>query len=151
MTHNGKATFYEVKFYALSNFSSFSVRWRGRPWMTAEHAYQAGKFSDPKIVLRIFQASSAHEAKQIARRNAPSRRVDWCDAVKLALMEEILREKFRQHSYVRETLARTGDMEIVEDSPTDSFWGSGSGGKGQNHLGKIWMKLREEMRAHGGG
>lgn len=144
MHQGGKATFYEGKFYALSNFSAFLVRWRGRDWMTAEHAYQAGKFSDRQIILKIFQAPSAHEAKQIARQNAKSRRIDWCDVVKLALMEEILRAKRSQHAYVRETLARTGDMEIVEDSPVDSFWGRGSDWKGENHLGKIWMKLRDE-------
>lgn len=138
------ALFYEGKFYALSNFSAFAVDWEGRRWMTAEHAYQAGKFSDRQIILRIFQAPSAHEAKQIARRNAPSRRIDWCDVVKLALMEEILRAKRRQHAYVRETLARTSDMIIVEDSPVDSFWGRGPDWKGENHLGKIWMKLRDE-------
>jgi ribA/ribD-fused uncharacterized protein len=147
MHRGGKATFYEGKFYALSNFSSFSVKWSGRRWMTAEHAYQAGKFSDRQIILRIYQAPSAHEAKQIAKKNSSSIRLDWCDVVKLALMEEILREKRRQHAYVRETLARTGDMEIVEDSPVDSFWGRGPDWKGENHLGKIWMKLRDEHRS----
>lgn len=36
---------------------------------------------------------------------------------------------------------------IVEDSPKDSFWGWGESRNGQNNLGKLWMKLREEIKA----
>ena len=35
---------------------------------------------------------------------------------------------------------------IVEDSPKDNYWGWGINRKGENHLGKIWMKLREEYK-----
>jgi domain of unknown function (DUF1768) len=35
---------------------------------------------------------------------------------------------------------------IVEDSPKDDFWGWGSNRNGQNNLGKLWMKLREELK-----
>ncbi len=38
----------------------------------------------------------------------------------------------------------TGDRELIESSPIDSFWGWGPNKDGQNHLGKIWMKLRDE-------
>lgn len=36
--------FYPREFYVLSNFASFQVDWRGRRWMTSEHAYQAAHF-----------------------------------------------------------------------------------------------------------
>lgn len=35
---------------------------------------------------------------------------------------------------------------IVEDSPKDSFWGCGTNRDGENQLGKLWMKLREELK-----
>ena len=35
---------------------------------------------------------------------------------------------------------------IVEDSPKDSFWGWGPNRDGENQLGKLWMKLREELK-----
>ena len=35
---------------------------------------------------------------------------------------------------------------IVEDSPKDSFWGWGPNRDGKNQLGKLWMKLREELK-----
>jgi ribA/ribD-fused uncharacterized protein len=40
----------------------------------------------------------------------------------------------------------TGDEEIVEDSPIDSYWGCGADGKGQNNLGKILMEVRSRLR-----
>ena len=61
-------------------------------------------------------------------------------------MEDILRAKLSQHAYVKKKLLETGNYMIVEDSPTDSYWGCGSDRKGQNHMGKLWMKLRDELR-----
>ena len=34
---------------------------------------------------------------------------------------------------------------IVEDSPKDDCWGWGPNKDGRNELGKIWMRLREEI------
>ena len=61
-------------------------------------------------------------------------------------MEDILRHKLEQNLYVKEKLLDTGDLEIIEDSPKDAFWGWGSDRNGENQLGRIWMKLRDELR-----
>ena len=37
-------------------------------------------------------------------------------------------------------------VHVPADTPTDSFWGCGADRKGQNELGKLWMKLRAELR-----
>lgn len=34
---------------------------------------------------------------------------------------------------------------IVEDSPKDDYWGWGEKRDGRNELGKIWMRLRDEI------
>jgi len=60
------------------------------------------------------------------------------------VVEEIIRAKLAQHSEAREALRDSGDREIVEDSPTDLYWGSGADGSGLNMLDRIWMKIREE-------
>ena len=60
-------------------------------------------------------------------------------------MEEILRAKTEQHEDVRDVLKKTGKRTIIENSPVDSFWGIGHDGKGQNVVGKIWMKIRDEL------
>jgi hypothetical protein len=60
-------------------------------------------------------------------------------------MEEIVRCKLQQHPYIQKKLLQTIPYPIVEDSPMDAFWGIGPDRTGQNMLGKIWMKLRDEM------
>src|SRR6266511_3463366 len=63
---------------------------------------------------------------------------------KVAVLEEILRAKLAQHPEAQEALRKSGHEDIVEDSPTDYFWGEGADGSGQNMLGKLWMKIRDE-------
>ena len=47
---------------------------------------------------------------------------------------------------LKEMLLLTGDQEIIEENYWgDTFWGV-CRGKGQNHLGKILMKVRDELR-----
>jgi len=141
---NKKILFYEGPWYVFSNFSSFAVLWRGRLWMTSEHAYQAAKFFDKEIIEKIFHARSAHDAKKIARKYKEFIRSDW-EEVKLAIMTDIVREKLLQHPYIQQKIVESYGCEIIEDSPTDSFWGRGPNGDGENHLGKIWMKFRGEF------
>ena len=43
-------------------------------------------------------------------------------------------------------LLDTGDRKLVEHMNWDSYWGDGGDGSGQNKLGKLLMKLREELR-----
>ncbi|KND51145.1 MAG: hypothetical protein ABA06_02410 [Parcubacteria bacterium C7867-001] len=136
--------FYERRFYCFSNFASFAVEWRDELWMTSEHAYQAAKFSSPHLKRIIQQARSAHDAKLIAHANEQYKREDW-ESIKITVMEEICRAKLQQHEFIRRRLLETGTREIIEDSHKDSFWGWGPDQKGQNMLGKIWMKLREEL------
>lgn len=140
-----KILFYEGSYYMFSNFAAFAVDWKGASWMTSEHAYQAAKFADASIQEKIRAARSAHDSKKIAKEHEESKRGDW-NETKLATMEEILRAKLDQHPYILKKLMETEDMEIVEDSPKDSFWGRGSDHQGENHLGKLWMKIRDELK-----
>jgi len=145
----GKDTigFYEREFYVFSNFSSFQVRWRGRLWSTVEHAYQAAHFFDraPDLVEKIFHSNSAHQAFKIAKANTKKAPKNW-DSVKVDIMEDICRHKLRQHPYVKRKLLQTLDLPLVEDSPKDGCWGWGEDRQGRNELGKIWMRLRDELQ-----
>ena len=139
--------FYNREFYCLDNASAFRVEFNGVKFATAEAAYQAQAFvtTEPGIAYRIFEAPSAYEAKMIAHVNHDLRRADW-DEVKVQVMESVLRAKLAQHPFVKQKLLETGDCPIVEDSPTDSFWGCGADRQGRNEMGKLWMKLRAELR-----
>ena len=139
--------FYPREFYPFDNFSSFKVEWNGYLFSSVEEAYQAASFmgSDEELVEKIKKSHSADEAQRIAYANRDKRREDW-DDVKISIMEELLRLKIEQNPYVKKKLLQTGDYMIVEDSPKDDFWCWGPNRNGQNNLGKLWMKLREELK-----
>ena len=139
--------FYEREFYPFSNFSSFMVKWRGKLWPTSEHAYQASRFigKDAKVVQKILKARSADDAYKIARQYKSKNFSKYKDD-DLKNMEEILRLKLKQNPYVMRKLLQTKNLLIVEDPPKDNFWGWGRNRKGRNELGKIWMKLRDEIK-----
>ena len=147
--------FYEQDFYVLSNFSSFTVQWRGiGRFDTSEAAYHFEKFIgiSPEadvVALRIRNAISAHEAFKIAEENKHLRDPLW-DLKKVDAMRDILRAKVAQHEYVRRKLLATGDRELIENSWRDDFWGWGPNRDGQNMLGKLWMEVRAELREVGG-
>lgn len=148
MTDGSVVGFYPREFYVFDNFSSFQVDWHGRRWPTSEHAYQASHFFDtaPELAEQIYNARSAHEAYKLAKANGDKAPENW-EEIKVGIMEEIVRAKCEQNPYIREKLLLTLDYEIVEDSPKDDFWGIGENRDGRNELGKIWMRLREELRA----
>lgn len=136
--------FYETEHYMFSNFSSFSVEYKGVLWVTSEYAYQAAKFTDDVIREKIKNSRSSYDAFTIARLHKDSYRPDWQD-VKLEVMEEVVRKKHEQHPCIQKKLKETGSKLIVEDSPVDDFWGWGPNKDGENNLGKIWMKIRNEL------
>src|SRR3989344_661516 len=107
--------FYEREFYVFSNFSSFAIEWKGKLWMTSEHAYQSEKFEDENLKEQIRNMRSAHDALKFANANKNKYRSDWED-IKLKVMKEILHAKVVQHSYVKKKLLESGDRELIEDS-----------------------------------
>ena len=139
--------FYPREFYCFDNFSSFKVKYNGYLYSSVEEAYQALGFKEsaPDIYQEIINCYSAHEAQKIAYANKDKRRKDW-DEIKVVIMEELLRCKIEQNPYVKKKLLETKDYIIVEDSPKDSFWGWGEDRNGDNQLGKLWMKLRAEIK-----
>jgi ribA/ribD-fused uncharacterized protein len=139
--------FYTPKFYVFNNFSAHAIEFRGKFYPTSEHAYQAAKCTDPDGQEAIRNARSPLQAKILANEvYKAARDPDW-GSKKLAVVEEILRAKLAQHPEAQEALRESGDEDIVEDSPTDYFWGAGADGSGQNMFGKLWMKIRDEREA----
>ncbi len=138
--------FFPREFYCLDNYSAFKMDYDGWVYGTVEEAYQASAFKDvaPDVVEQIRHARSPYDAKQISLANKERKRPDW-ETKKVEVMEELLREKVKQHPYVREMLLKTKDYPIAEDSPKDTYWGWGPNRDGENHMGKLWMKLRDEV------
>ncbi|HLO86753.1 MAG TPA: NADAR domain-containing protein [Nostocaceae cyanobacterium] len=142
--------FYKVwqPYGCFSNFSPHPIEMQGTVWPTVEHYYQAQKFvgsKDEAAIPLIYAASTPEEAAALGRCGSRQVRPDW-DLVKTQIMRQAVLNKFLTHLDIREVLLVTGDEEIVENSPTDYFWGCGADQTGQNQLGKILMSVREEIR-----
>lgn len=139
--------FYEQEFYPLSNFSAFTMQWKGLRFDTSEAVYHWEKFDgQPSVQHQIIHAPSAHEAFRIAQEHKRFSRIDWND-VKCDVMLDIIRTKAAQHGYVRKKLFDSGDRHLVENSWRDDFWGWGPSRDGKNMLGELWMRVRSEMRS----
>jgi ribA/ribD-fused uncharacterized protein len=124
----------------LSNFWPASVGLDGVEYPSVENAYQAAKTLDAKA-RRPFAKFTAHEAKKAGR--ALAMRKDW-EEVKLAVMESLLIVKFDIDD-LRAKLLATGDAELVEGNWWgDRFWGV-CNGVGENHLGRLLMKVRAQL------
>lgn len=132
----------------FSNFAPFGVDLDGAWWPTVENYYQAQKFADPELRKKIRKAEKPIIAKNLADKNKAEMRADW-DAVKDEVMYRAVRCKFASHPELKAMLLATDDEEIIEAVPTDTYWGVGRDGTGQNKLGKIIARVRDELRAQG--
>ena len=55
--------------------------------------------------------------------------------------------KVAQHEAVREVPMSTGDAVLQEGPTQDTYWGLDRSGRGTNHLGNIFMRIRAGIRA----
>lgn len=126
----------------LSNFWPVDVTLDGITYPSTEHAYQAAKSLDPDYRQMILSEPLPGRVKRMSRK--VQLRPDW-DSVKLSIMLDLTRQKYRNNSELRSALLSTGDSYIEETNNWgDRFWGV-SGGAGQNNLGKILMQVRQEL------
>jgi N-glycosidase YbiA len=142
--------FYKVSepYGCFSNFSPHPVDLDGYTWPTSEHFYQAQKYQGTHhqaLCAKIRQAPTPEAAAAIGRGAIAPLRADW-DQVKSQVMYQVVKEKFSVHADIRDILLSTGELLIVENSPTDSYWGCGPDQNGHNQLGKILMQVRQELR-----
>jgi len=126
----------------LSNFYPCVILLEGITYPTAEHAYQAQKTTIEMQRELIAKMISPGKAKR-AGRHLPLRS-GW-DSMKLEVMEQILCKKFT-HADLMDRLQATGNAELIEGNTwNDTFWGMCRvNGLGQNHLGKLLMKIRKD-------
>jgi ribA/ribD-fused uncharacterized protein len=135
---------FQGEYRFLSNFWPAVVDYEGISYPSVEHAYQSAKTLDRSERRRIAAIAEPGEAKR-AGRALPNQRADW-EQVKLRVMEDCVRYKFTRHADLREKLLATGTAELIEGNTwNDRFWGV-CDGQGENHLGKILMKVRTELR-----
>lgn len=111
-------------------------------WSHVEGEYQVAKCADPDDVFQ-FAGLNPAQCKSLGRRVAI--RKDWQE-VKLDVMYALVLKKFGDHKQLREMLRATHPEELREGNRWgDTYWGV-YGTRGLNHLGKILMRVREDLR-----
>lgn len=132
----------------LSNFYSYDGR------ITAEHLFQSMKAVNFEDQLYVLAAPKPRDAK--VRGNIIKKRPDW-DEIRIDVMWCVLQIKFA-HPQMKRALLATEDADLIEGNTwKDDFWGmvpsmdttGENGGKsltGANHLGKLLMELRQQLR-----
>ena len=129
----------------LSNFHLCDVVLDGEIFPSTEHAYQAAKTFLPAERRAIRDAETCGQAKRLGQK--VSMRPDW-DDVKVDIMRDLLRQKFR-HPELREKLLATGRQHLVEGNTWGDVWWGVCEGNGLNHLGWLLMDIREEINRGG--
>lgn len=128
---------------------------------TSEHYFQAHKFDDRFFSELVAEQSTPGKAAFLGRQKTTGRfpwqkelieaineypvtiRPDW-EHVKDQVMYDALCAKFTQNEDVRHKLLETTGR-LVEHTPRDSYWGDGGDGSGKNMLGKLLVRLRDNL------
>lgn len=115
-----------------------------REFDSAEHAYQFGKMRDKKTQEWVMKAPHPHLVSIVCHNLFSWDIVSGWSKMKVNRMYRVLKVKFSDIE-LKEKLLATGNAILIEKSKSDSFWGCGKNGKGKNMLGKLLMKVREEL------
>ena len=148
---------FDGEFRFLSNFWPAQVVLDGQRYASVEAAYQAAKSLDEGF--REAVRACGEDSKMVKKLGKTMRWRDingelhstrlrpcWDDEFKLQLMNKLVRQKFQIPALKAQLLA-TGEQELEEGNWWgDLFWGVCKG-EGENHLGKILMEVRAELRA----
>ena len=129
----------------LSNLYKKSLVFEGISFPTPEHAYQYGKFRDEDTRKWAMESPKPHLLSILAQSLFSWDIVNNWSKIKVNRMYNILKVKFSD-SELKNKLLDTENSILIENSKTDAFWGIGQKCKGKNMLGKMLMKVREEIK-----
>lgn len=127
---------FQGEYRFLSNF------WIESDGTHVEGEYQASKVLPIAEHVKLMDPSTA---KQWGKSMRGRERSDWRE-VNLDIMFDLVMNKFAEHLDLQAKLLSTGNAELIEGNTWgDTFYGM-CNGEGENHLGKILMKVREMLR-----
>lgn len=153
-------TFFFGEVSPFSQFHRCTFTAAERTFMCAEQYMMHGKailFADREIADQILAADHPKKHKALGRKVRGFDDVVW-KKNRETIVAAGSRLKFTQNAHLRDALLATRGTTLVEASPYDRIWGIGLGAKdpraqneatwrGQNLLGKILTKLRDELIA----
>ena len=161
--------------YFLDNFYKCQVTYDGITYKSSEAAFQAQK-APAKERYKFAELDKPAEVKKLGGKHGPfamkqnsAELIAW-QKRSPEVMEEVVRAKFNQNPDLAEKLIATGDLHLVEgNNHDDNLYGiqlkrvpgtrkkllvdkdgcyilSQEENEHNNHLGKILMKVREELK-----
>ena len=153
-SHHVLSNFYNVK----NNFV-----YEHRSYSSAEQAFQhkkarvAGDLNKQREIMfnadPVVQKNLGHEVRGLDH-------TSW-DKDKCSILKEILISKFTQHEQLKQFLMDTRDKTLAEANGRDSYFAIGlplthpdvlnqtKWADNSNHLGRILMEIRQELRSEG--
>lgn len=114
---------------------------------------KAKLFQDEEIALKILGEQSPRKQKDLGRSIRNFDEETWISH-RYNIVYQGTYAKFNQNPSLKKQLLSTGDSMICEASPYDCIWGigitqeqseQGAGWRGENLLGQILMKVREDI------
>ena len=142
--------------HATRSYAALIPTWTAGPitrgglrWRTMAHLFEALKFEhDPYLQARIASRHRSTEARRIAMQCRPDR--GWNER-KIEAMTHAAREWTRGNlPVIGGILMRCATRPLIYVTRNDPEWGvverKGRRLVGANRLGRIWMRLREEVR-----
>lgn len=125
----------------LSNFWPAPLVYEDQFYPTVEHAYVAVRTLNRDVRKTIAELDTPGKAKRFGCDIIL--RHDW-EMVKLTVMEDLLERKFAI-TQLRLLLQSTAPRRLIEGNTWgDTFWGV-CNGVGDNHLGELLMKIRDNF------
>jgi ribA/ribD-fused uncharacterized protein len=140
---------FEGEFRWLSNFEPCKMHHNDLEYETAEHAYQSSKTNSLHEKKAFTLSGGYHAGKAKRKGRKVTIRFDWED-VKLSVMEEILRIKFCpvRNPKLALKLFNTDPCILIEGNTWGDVFFGVCDGEGENHLGKILMKIRSDLLSY---
>lgn len=144
----------------FSNFTSTPMmQYKGHSFQTTEQAFMWAKaqlFGDKDSARLILAEKNPAKAKELGRGVKGFNPTHW-DLNKEFLMYEVNLAKYSQFDDYKSVLLSTGEKRLVEVNGKDTIWGIGlyandprvldeKQWRGQNLLGKVLMRVREELK-----
>ena len=142
---NEPINFLETRLQDLSPFSAHQIEIWGELFPTFEHAYQCARIVPGPEWDEIKKARSPMEAWRLGQKYKKHPDLRQKEYDKDVVVEELFRAKLTQHPDIKEVLLATKDRELRKVYDKDYYWGTGADGSGENRMGKLWMKLRDEL------
>ena len=146
---------YHSEHAPFSNLYPCEIQVANKEFNTVEQVLQYKRARHHKrydIANKIFLSRDVYEIRQLGKSAGTDK--EWKEKEPEIMYAAMLR-KFGQNQGLRQKLLETGDKTLVEATP-DKHWGSGlalnsSAMKrgeypGENHQGKLLMKVREALR-----